>query len=422
MTVAPGTLLLLQAMILIAGPWALWRLTGLSRIAPLAVLQILTGVLLGPSVLGQLAPAVQGALFPAESVVRIGAVAQIAVVFYSFVTGMHLETQVVRNTPRLGTIALGSFLGPLLVGLALALPLAAIWPATLPRSGHVGGYMAAVALLLAVTALPVLAALLKEMGLLHTAFGQRALALAALNDSGMWLCVAAILVLTGAGGEGAAIAWLPAYLLLVAGVTFGLRRLAAREVGNGVLILAAAFAPLSAAAAEFVGLGYVIGAFVAGVIVPPAARAALRERIEWPSLYLLMPFFFMATGLRLNADLASPAILGLTAVLTLAAIVGKLAGAALAARLAGLGWREGTAIGIALQTKGLMEVLVATILVDHGVVGEAMFAPLILMALICTTLTAPMLRALGLGADGELSRGDAPRTTPPPPATRAAGG
>jgi Kef-type K+ transport system membrane component KefB len=420
--IAPGTLLLVQAVILIAGPWALWRLTGIARIAPLAVLQILTGVLLGPSVLGQLAPAVQAMLFPPESVVRIGAVAQLAVVFYSFVTGMHLETQVVRGTPRLGTIALGSFLGPLLVGLALALPLAAVWPETLPASGHLGGYMAAIALLLAVTALPVLAALLKEMGLLHTAFGQRALALAALNDSGMWLGVALILVLTGAGGDGAAIVWLPGYAALVAAAWFGLRRLSRARDANAAMILAAAFAPLSAAAAEQVGLGYVIGAFAAGVIVPREARGALRDRIEWPSLYLLMPFFFMATGLRVTADLASPAILGLVAVLTVAAVLGKLAGAALAARYAGLGWREGVAIGVALQTKGLMEVLVATILVDHGVVGEALFAPLILMALVCTTLTAPMLRALGLRDDGELSPGGEPRTRPPPPAGRAAGG
>lgn len=419
----PGTLLLAQAVILIAGPWALWRLSGISRIAPLAVLQILTGVLLGPSVLGRIAPELQVGLFPADSVVRIGAVAQLAVVFYSFVTGMHLETAVVRGTRRIGAIALGSFLGPLLVGLAIALPLARVWPQALPPSGHIGGYMAAIALLLAVTALPVLAALLKEMGLLHTPFGQRALALAALNDSGMWLCVAAILLLTApAGGEGAGIFWLPVYAVVVFAAALGLKLLTRDSVGNAALILAAAFAPFSAAIAEYVGLGYVIGAFVAGLIVPPAARAALRERIEWPSLYLLMPFFFMATGLRVKADLLSAEILGLVGALTAAAIVGKLAGASLAARYAGLGWREGVAIGVALQTKGLMEVLVATILVDHGVVGEALFAPLILMALVCTTLTAPLLRALGMREDGELSPGGAPRTTPPPPAARAAGG
>jgi len=210
-------LLLVQAVILIAGPWVLWRLTGISRVAPLAVLQILAGVLLGPSVLGRLAPDVQALLFPAESIVRIGAVAQLAMVFYSFVTGMHLEASVVRGTRRLGMIAAGSFLAPLLCGLALALPLAELYPQSLPASGRTGGYMAAIALLLSVTALPVLAALLKEMRLIHTAFGQRALALSAINDSGMWLGVATILLVFGSSGEdGASLALLPLYIATVA--------------------------------------------------------------------------------------------------------------------------------------------------------------------------------------------------------------
>lgn len=398
---SPTTLLLLQAVLLIAGPWALWRLSGIGRIAPLAVLQILTGVALGPSVLGRLYPALQDALFPADSVVRIGAIAQLAVVFYSFVTGMHLESGVVRATRRIGALGVGAFVVPMLAGVALAPMLARTFPETLPPQGFGPFYLLAIALLLAVTALPVLAALLKEMGLLHTGFGQRALALAALNDSFMWLCVAAILIADG-GGEGGGVVLLPLYGAMVAAARFGLARLCRDAVPPSALILAAAFAPLSAAFAEHAGLGYVIGAFAAGLIVPPAARQALRDRIEWPSLYLLMPFFFMATGLRVKADLLSAGMLGLVAVLTGAAILSKLAGAGLAGRYAGLSWREGLALGTALQTKGLMEVLVATILVDHGIIGEGLFAPIILMALICTTVTAPMLRALGMRADGEV--------------------
>jgi len=166
----------------------------------------------------------------------------------------------------------------------------------------------------------------------------------------------------------------------------------------------------------------VIGAFVAGLIVPPAVRAALRDRIEWPSLYLLMPFFFMATGLRIKADLLSADLFGMVAILTGAAVLSKVAGAAIGARNAGLGWREGVAIGTALQTKGLMEVLVATIFVEQGIVGEALFAPLILMALICTSITAPVLRALGIREDGELTPGPEPKTPLPRRASPAEGG
>lgn len=398
---SPAALFLIQATLLIAGPWALWRLTGIRHIAPLAVLQIVTGVLLGPSVLGAIAPAFQGALFPADSVPRIGSVAQLAVVLYSFCTGMHLDTRELARTPGTGAIALTSFLVPLVIGAALAFPLAALVPGAMPAamSTPAPTFIAAIALLTTVTALPVLAALLKEMQLLHTPFGQRALGLAAVNDAGMWLGVALILIAVAPGAEGAALSVLPLFALLIAGARFALTRTTAPDDAPGVQVLLCAFAALAAGLSEIAGIGYVIGAFAAGVIVPARFRAALLARLEWPALFLLMPFFFMATGLRIDEDLLSPQLLGLVAVLTLTAMAGKMAGAAIGARFSGTGWRDGAAIGAALQTKGLMEVLVATILVDHGVIGEPLFAPLILMALACTVATAPMLRALGIVRD-----------------------
>jgi Kef-type K+ transport system membrane component KefB len=395
---SPATLLLVQATILITGPWALWKLAGFSRIAPLAVLQILVGVLLGPSVLGAIAPLWQQALFPPESVPRIGAVAQIAVVFFSFVTGLHLDLRAIRGSGRLGPVAAGAFLLPALAGMALAPPLAAAWPGAVgPATGPLG-FALALGLLMTVTALPVLAALLKEMGLLASAFGQRAIALAAINDAAMWLCVAAILLLFAGGGEGTDVALLPVYLLLVLAVAWALRRFGREERRASLMVVVCGFAPFSAAFAEHVGLGYVIGAFLAGMAVPQRFRAALVEQLEWPCLFLLMPFFFMATGLRIRTDLLSAETLSLTALVTLVAVVSKVAGAALAARLSGESWRAGAAIGTALQTKGLMEVLVVTILTDRGVIGEVLFAPLVLMALVCTTITAPLLRLLGIRA------------------------
>lgn len=394
--------LLVQAALLIAGPWLLWRLFGLARIVPLAVLQIVTGVLLGPAILGRIAPAVQGAIFPPGATAAIGTVAQLGVVFYAFATAMHLDSLMLRRSRGLALMAAGSFLVPLAAGFALAVPLARVWPDTLPAGTPFGLYAAAIALLLAVTALPVLAALLDELGLIGTGFGQRALGLAAVTDAGMWLCVAAILMLaggagvggTGGGGQAAALLWLPAYALLLWAAGRGLGWLAGRGDGSAPLIVGAGFAALSAALADMIGLGAVIGAFAAGMMMPARLRADMRARIEWPSLYLLMPFFFMATGLRITADLLSPALIALVLTLTLAAVIAKVAGVALAARIAGLPRREGLALGVALQTKGLMEVLVATILVERGVIGEALFAPLILMALACTVLTGPLLRLL----------------------------
>lgn len=398
MTIPPIALFLFQATLLIAGPWALWRLTGIRHIAPLAVLQICAGVLLGPSVLGQIAPALQSALFPADSVPKIGAVAQLAVVLYSFCTGMHLDHREVARAQGTTAIATASFILPMIAGAIMAILLARAVPSIMPE-GMLDpsiSFIAALALLTTVTALPVLAALMRETGILHTPFGQRALGLAAINDAGMWAGVAAILLVVAPEAEGAHLAAMPLLALLIGGVSFTLRRITVADDSPGLQVLLCAYAALAAAISEVAGVGYVIGAFAAGVTVPYRYRAAMIDRLEWPALFILMPFFFMATGLRIREDLLSPQLLGLVAVLSLTAISGKMIGSAIGSRIAGLSWRDGAAIGAALQTKGLMEVLVATILLDHGVIGEALFAPLILMALVCTVVTTPMLRLLGV--------------------------
>ena len=398
MSVPPIALFLFQASLLIAGPWALWRLTGIRRIAPLAVLQICAGVLLGPSVLGVIAPGVQSALFPADSLPKIGSVAQLAVVLYSFCTGMHLDHREVARAQGTTIIATTSFVLPMLVGAVMAVLLAEAVPAIMPEgmTSPSISFIAALALLTTVTALPVLAALMRETGILQTPFGQRALGLAAINDAGMWIGVAAILLVVAPEAEGAHLMAMPPLVLLIAGVSHVLRKSSVAEESGGVQVLLCAYAALAAALSEAAGVGYVIGAFVAGVTVPYRYRKAMLDRLEWPALFILMPFFFMATGLRIREDLLSPQLIGLVVVLSLTAMSSKMIGTAIGSRLAGLSWKEGAAIGTALQTKGLMEVLVATILLDHGVIGEALFAPLILMALICTVVTTPLLRLLGV--------------------------
>ena len=402
MTLPPISLFLLQATLLIAGPWALWRLTGIRHVAPLAVLQIVCGVLLGPSVLGVLAPAVQGALFPADSIPKIGAVAQLAVVLYSFCTGMHLDHREVAKAKGTAVIATASFILPMVAGAVLAVVLARQVPSIMPEgmASPSISFIAALALLTTVTALPVLAALMREMGILQTPFGQRALGLAAINDAGMWLGVALILLSVAPGAEGAALGALPVLGLLIGGVHLALRRSRVADDAPGVQVLLCAYAALAAAISEAGGIGYVIGAFAAGISVPFRYRAAMIERLEWPALFILMPFFFMATGLRIREDLLSPQLIGLVLALSLTAMSGKMIGTAIGSRLSGHSWRDGAAIGTALQTKGLMEVLVATILLDHGVIGQPLFAPLILMALICTVATMPLLRALGVRRPG----------------------
>ena len=190
----------------------------------------------------------------------------------------------------------------------------------------------------------------------------------------------------------------PLYLLLVFGlVRPALARLATsrtKEAGPGSLGLAAACATAlgSAAVTEALGLHHVLGAFLAGVAMPGAARRAILVRLEAPVAVALMPFFFVLTGLRTTIDLGSDTFLAVFLLMTLAATVGKFGGTALLARAAGEGWPTALGLGALMQTKGLMEVVVLTVVLDAGLIGPATFSALVLMALVSTAATMPLTR------------------------------
>lgn len=389
-------LFLADAVVLVGASYAAWRLLGLKGIVPLAVLQITAGLFLGPSVFGAIAPDWQAALFPPDVVAKIGSVATLSVVLYTFVTGMHLNIAELRGMRGLGWVAAGSFAVPFVLGCGLGIVLAALQPEELGTNHNIAQFALAFGLMITVTALPVLAALLKEMGYLHTPLGQTALGLAAINDAGLWAGLTVLLLFMALGGAMVTALLMPAYLAGVVVVRWLLARLAARVTlrGDAVLIGGVCLAFGSAALAEFVGIGYVFGAFLAGYMIPDAWRSALIARLEWPATFILMPFFFMATGLRTKADLLATSTILLVLALVGTTLVGKMLGAGVPALLAGATWREAASLGALLQTKGLMEVLVATILLDHGVISAASFSALVLMAIICTAIAAPMLRLL----------------------------
>jgi Kef-type K+ transport system membrane component KefB len=162
------------------------------------------------------------------------------------------------------------------------------------------------------------------------------------------------------------------------------------DINDSVLIAACTLAFCSAVASEYVGLGYVIGAFLVGVAMPSEVRATLLRRLDWPATLLLMPFFYMVTGLRTEADLLSSTMIWLVVAATVCAMAGKIAGVAIPAMLSGESWRRSFALGTLLQSKGLMEVLVITILMDAGIVTSKVFSAVILVAVICTLATMPL--------------------------------
>ena len=399
MSYTPQEVFLLAASFVIAFPYLLWRFAGVRRIVPLVVVQMLVGLLLGPSIFGNLAPDWHAMFFPAANVARMSSIAMLAVVLYAFQTGMHLEVAAIGDRKAFARIAAGSFLVPLIGGCAFGVWVAHTFPEAVGPNAQAWQFTFAIGILVAVTALPVLAALLTEMGLLHTKLGQQATALAAANDAGLWICLSLLLLsLTQvAGGESIPIL-IPLYAIAILAVRSGLKRLAAQghsgRQRDGLLVLGCAMALASAFAADKVGLGYVFGAFVAGLVMPPVLRTELLQRLETPTVIVLLPFYFVATGLRTDAELFSPSLIMLTVLTTLVAIVGKVIGASIPARLAGHGWSHSLSLGVLLQSKGLMEVIVVTILLDAGVITQVLFSSVILTAIICTAIAAPLVRLL----------------------------
>ncbi len=394
--------------ILIGLPYLIWRYVGFRHIAPLAVVQIICGLSLGPSVLGHLSPELQQFLFGPATTASLSGVAAIAVVLFSFVSGMHLDGKTFRGASRADfAIAISSFVVPMAAGMGLGYWLALGDPSLIGRNATAFLFAIGFGICIAVTALPVLAALLKEMGIVESALGQQALAFAAMTDGGLWIAVSALLIVAAGSQTDATwhLALVPVYLVVtVVILPWLMRRILSVRENNGeksdaVLIVACTLAFSSACAAEFVGLGYVVGAFLAGVAMPGDIREALIRRLDWPVTLLLMPFFFMTTGLRTDADLFSPTVLGIAAAATVLAMAGKIGGVTLPAIAFGRNKRRSLALGVLLQSKGLMEVLVVTVLIDAGILTTTTFSALILVAVFCTLAAMPLTRLI-VGTDG----------------------
>jgi Kef-type K+ transport system membrane component KefB len=395
-----GFTLLLDAAVIIGAPYALWAATPLRKHVPLAVWQIVIGLALGPSLLGRYAPELHAALFPAESKAAIASIAQIAVVLFSFVAGMHLDLGALARARGIAGIAIGSFVVPFALGFAMGFVLAQQMPELLGSLGDPVLFAVGVGLLITVTALPVLAAVLRETGLMQHRVGQQALGLAAMNDAALWIGIGVLLLASAGERTEVNFLWLPAYLAAMAlaarALHWASRRADKRPPngrnGDGLAVAMCCVAFVSAYAAEHVGIGYVSGAFVAGLCVPASRRAALLARIEWPVTLLLLPFFFMATGLGTDADTLTTTTLALGLALSLAAFVGKIAGVMAPAIIAGQDRREALALGVLLQSKGMMEILAATILFNAGVVSPSVFTALLIVAILCTAVAGPLAR------------------------------
>ena len=399
------TLLLVQMSIVLAVTiicgW-LARKLGQSRV----IGEIIGGILLGPSVLGRISPHGSAALFPEASLHSLETLSTVGLILFMFLIGMELDYDQLSKQRSTAVIASGtSILIPFITAAALAHSLRIRFA---PHGIGSVPFVLFLGIAMSITAFPVLARILEERRLQGTSLGTTAIMCAAVDDVVAWSLLALALTLIGKAGGSASLpirlAGLAGYLFLMLGVV---RPLAARAVhmrkkpGLSLELLGAVVAGTlaSAAATEWIGVHPLFGAFLAGVCFPrvPDWQYALRARLDMITSVLLLPLFFALTGLRTRLDLLNDANMWWWAAIVLVgSVFGKMGGAVLAARWTGQSWRNAAALGALLNTRGLVELVVLNIAYNVGAFSPTLFTMLVVMALVTTMSTTPILNLLGI--------------------------
>jgi Kef-type K+ transport system membrane component KefB len=363
--------------------------------------EMVAGILLGPSFLGWVAPGVSAIVFPPQSMELLNALAQIGLVLFMFLVGLELQPHLLRERGHAAlVISHASILAPFLLGCLLALYL---YPRLSDDSVTFTSFALFMGAAMSITAFPVLSRILAERKLLQTRMGTVAIACAAVDDVTGW-CILAAVVLLVRSTSGANLAWMVGgTAIYLMGMALIVRRFMPRlshfaekrgGITEGALAIALVLALVSAWATESLGIHALFGAFAMGVIMPKGREfvEGVSDKIRDLTVVLLLPLFFAAVGLQTSIGLVQgPYLWALTALVIAVAITGKLGGSSVAARLSGMGPRQSWSIGILMNTRGLMELVLLSIGLELGVLSPTLFTMLVLMALVTTFMTSPLL-------------------------------
>ena len=386
----PVTELFLLALIIIfALPYAFWRLLRTDYWAPLVVVQIVAGIVLGPGILGAVFPAYYETIFTPQVIGALNGIAWWAVMLFVFVAGLELDLKEAWKFRRETGLTAGLALGvPLVLGAATALLILELSdPASwIGAKGQTWQFIAGIGMACAVTALPILILLMQKLEILRTPFGQRILRYASLDDIMIWGVLALILLDWERVGRQAA--YLAGFAVAVVLVRKFIAVIPQRDRWAVGLVWLAANGYL----ADWSGLHYMVGAFLAGAALDAKWFGIENiDRFRDTVLMAFMPVFFLSTGLRTSWDMGGAIAFAAAALLLFAMVVGKLAGVALAGRL--LGWPKGEAwiIGWLLQTKALIMIIFVNVLFDKQIITSSAFTALLLAAVGSTMLTIPVV-------------------------------
>lgn len=370
---------------------------------PQVIGEILAGIVLGPSLLGRLAPGAEGYLFPATVGPALNIIAQVGVILYMFLVGLELDPALLRKRGHT-TVAIShaSIVAPFLLGAAIALYL---YPKLSTGDVPFTCFSLFLGVSMSVTAFPVLARILTDRRIHKTRMGAIALTCAAVDDVTAWCMLAFVVSVARAQAAGAVatIAMALGFIaLMIVVVRPAMVRLSLVYGNRGRLtqgVMAAIFVALlvSASATELIGIHAVFGAFALGAVIPHDSGMAreLTDRLEDIVIVLLLPAFFAYTGLRTQIGLVSGYEQWMMcALIVVVASAGKFGGSVAAARITGLNWRDSSALGVLMNTRGLMELIVLNIGLEMNVISPTLFAMLVIMALVTTFATTPILHLI----------------------------
>ena len=367
-------------------PYLIWRVGNIDYYAPLVVVQIITGILLGPGILGRFFPDYYAFVFTQPVVQSLNGIAWWAVMIFVWIAGIELDLKKTWVHRRESIITAGLALAtPLLLGAVVAAGMSV-------HEGWVGPeamtwqFVLGVGMACAVTALPILILLMEKLEILRQAIGQRILRYASLDDIAIWGVLALILM------DWRRVSMQCAFLLAFAVCGYGFRRLMVRLPERDRWYVGLIWLAVCAFGADWAGLHFMIGAFLAGAVMDgewfdQKQMDLLRHHV----LPVVMPVFFLSTGLRTNWSVDGETVFIAAAALLFASIAGKLIGVQIAGKI--LKWEPGEAsfIGWLLQTKALIMIIFVNILLDKGVITSATFTALLLMAVASTMLTVPVV-------------------------------
>ncbi|WP_353087762.1 cation:proton antiporter [Flavobacterium sp.] len=368
---------------------------------PTVIGEIIAGIFLGPSVVGMYLPEYSAMLFPVESLGNLQFLSQIGLILFMFVIGMELDLKVLKNKANDAVvISHASIVFPFALGIGLSY---FIYHRFAPAGVEFLAFSLFMGIAMSITAFPVLARIVQERGIHKTRLGTIVITCAAADDITAWCLLAAVIAIVKAGTFMSSLYVIGCATLYVLMMLFVVKPFLKKvgdlyanrnELSKPIVAIFLLTLIISSYLTEVIGIHALFGAFMTGAIMPDSTkfRNIFIEKVEDVALILLLPLFFVFTGLRTQIGLISdPELLKITGYIILVAVAGKFVGSALAARFVGQNWRDSLTIGALMNTRGLMELVVLNIGFDLGVLSPEIFTMMVIMALVTTFMTGPAI-------------------------------